>query len=227
MASVQEVISSNWDLSTLLLSNNPTISDQAARLLTIINSTSLSLEPDTPKWRWTAQGSYSVRSAYNFFFKTNRNSHWNAKVWQLKVPTKIRFFLWLLGLNRLPTQQNLQKKGWTTITACTLCSTGSVETIQHLFILCPYSVHFWNRMSTPSLSSDESTLAFWERIRRNRCTPTEKKDWDVKWAAGCWTLWKQRNQRVFNNKRAPTSVTFRIAIQEAQLWKENCCTSPL
>ncbi|KAJ3679687.1 hypothetical protein LUZ60_017698 [Juncus effusus] len=221
MASVCQVINSNWDLSPLLLSNNLIISDQAARLLTILNSTTLSSASDNPKWRWTSDGLYSANSSYKFFFKTNRKSYWNAKVWKIKIPMKIRFFLWLLGLNRLPTQHNLVRKGWSSISTCTLCSGGLMESTVHLFLHCTYSMRFWNQLSAPSLPADDSPISFWLRVRLTKLTITEKKFWDTQWAAGCWMLWKQRNQRVFNNKKAPPSVTCCLAIQEARRWRDN------
>ncbi|KAJ3682383.1 hypothetical protein LUZ60_014956 [Juncus effusus] len=203
-------------LLSVYLANN---SITTASLLTILNSTHLSNDPDSSTWQWTARGVYSSKSSYKFFFKTNCKNDWSVKVWKLKVPTKIRFFIWLIGLNRLPTQENLIRKGWTSIMTCTLCSSGIIEIANDLFTHCPYSMRFWRRSGFSPLPSDSSNLAFWRRIRNSQLTIEDKIHWDVYWAAGSWTLWKQRNQRVFTGRRAPTSITYQMASQEAHLWK--------
>jgi hypothetical protein len=59
----------------------------------------------------------------------------------LKVPLKIRIFMWFLNKKVLLTKDNLAKRKWTGSMKCAFCS--SDESIEHLFIKCPFATLIW------------------------------------------------------------------------------------
>ena len=58
-------------------------------------------------------------------------------LWKLKVPLKIKVFLWFLNRKVLLTKDNLARRKWQGCTKCSFC--GSEETVEHLLISCPFA----------------------------------------------------------------------------------------
>ena len=77
-------------------------------------------QPDTLVWRSEKLGSYSVKSGYKLLYELHtldknnpqvsesQKGFWKS-IWKLKVPGKIKHFLWKACTNSLPTKENLLK----------------------------------------------------------------------------------------------------------------------
>ena len=76
------------------------------------------------------KGIFSASSMYKDLMKET-NSYGHGVVWKLKLPLKIKVFLWYLRRGVILTKDNLGKRNWKGCTRCCLCS--SEESIQHLF----------------------------------------------------------------------------------------------
>ena len=61
-------------------------------------------------------------------------------IWKLKIPLKIKIFLWYLLKGVLLTKDNLAKKNWDGSHKCYFCNCN--ETIQHLFFDCHRAKNF-------------------------------------------------------------------------------------
>jgi hypothetical protein len=57
----------------------------------------------------------------------------NKQIWRLKVPLKIKNFMWYLRKEVVLTKDNLSKQNWGESKQCSFCLRG--ETIQHLFFI--------------------------------------------------------------------------------------------
>jgi hypothetical protein len=55
----------------------------------------------------------------------------NIYLWKVKIPLKIKVFLWLLYREEILTKDNLVKRNWRGFEKCCFCN--SYETVQHLF----------------------------------------------------------------------------------------------
>ncbi|KAL5542188.1 hypothetical protein UlMin_009898 [Ulmus minor] len=73
-------------------------------------------EADKLWWFFEKKGSYTVKSGYKLACDLNNpifdstsagGSNWWTTLWTLKLPPKIKFFLWRSCLNALPTKDNL------------------------------------------------------------------------------------------------------------------------
>jgi hypothetical protein len=62
-------------------------------------------------------------------------------IWKIKVPLKIRIFMWFLQPKVLLTKDNLAKRKWKGCNKC--CFRDQMETIQHLYISCPLAKKVW------------------------------------------------------------------------------------
>ncbi|XP_024636145.1 uncharacterized protein [Medicago truncatula] len=67
-------------------------------------------------------------------------------LWQKDIPLKVVIFAWRLFRNRLPTKDNLLRRGILNNNDTCLCVAGcdSLETANHLFLHCPLSGSVWN-----------------------------------------------------------------------------------
>ena len=65
---------------------------------------SLSMEPDTVTWKLTPSGVFSVRSLY--LEQMSGNTRFLKKyLWKMKVPLKIKIFMWFLHKKGSPNQR--------------------------------------------------------------------------------------------------------------------------
>lgn len=62
--------------------------------------------------------------------------------WKLKIPIKIRFFLWLISKKLIRTMDNLLKRGCQGTNRCYTC--GKTEIIDHLFFQCSVASCIWS-----------------------------------------------------------------------------------
>ena len=97
----------------------------ASRLATI----SLTQEDDEFTWNLNSIGVFSVKSHYQGLINQNVPNV-NKGLWKLKIPLKIKKFLWYLKRGLILTKDNLAKRNWQNNQQCCLCH--ETETI-HLF----------------------------------------------------------------------------------------------
>jgi hypothetical protein len=72
-----------------------------------------------------------------------------SPLWKLKIPLKIKIFLWYLKKGVILTKDNLAKRKRQGSVKYCFCS--SDETIQHLFLDCHFASFVWNTIESPSL----------------------------------------------------------------------------
>ncbi|KAJ1704290.1 hypothetical protein LUZ63_004069 [Rhynchospora breviuscula] len=155
-----------------------------------------------PLWRWTPSGQYSAASAYSILVDPGLRSPFHTKLWKMRAPPRVKIFLWLLLLDRLLTQKNLITRNWPANDGCPCCSGQVLETSLHLFLECAFTKTVWDlsqqRFNLPILHFPLDLHTFW---LQNRATLGTK--WDTIWAAVSWTIWKERNSRIFSDKARP------------------------
>lgn len=168
---------------------------------------------DTRYWFFKRNGNYFVKSAYNLLQRDH--GRWDGSVdsalwkdlWKLQVPMKVRVFLWRALNSCLPTKCRLQSRMVQTYNVCPLCGSDS-ETADHCLIQCLFVKSCWN-IVCPGVTFDSSmNLISWFRLVMN-----QMKEKLSKISMVCWSIWKARNDVVWNNKsvRAGNVVSFAIA----------------
>jgi hypothetical protein len=125
----------------------------------------------------------------------------NLEKW---VPSKVSAFSWQLLLDRIPTKENLRKRRILQHhqSICVFCG-AEVETIVHLFLHCPWAAKVWYDIMkwlgfviivSPNLVSSFGMLLASGRGKRGKDCLT------IIWNSLMWSIWKFRNECVFNNK---------------------------
>jgi len=79
----------------------------AARLSNI----TLNHERDEFKWNLDQAGVFTVKSHYLGLIHQNIPNT-NKKIWKLKIPLKIKIFLWYLKWGVILTKDNLARRNW-------------------------------------------------------------------------------------------------------------------
>lgn len=89
-------------------------------------------------------------------------------LWKLKVPNKMRLFMWCILSNKVPIELNLMKQDFQGPSRCCLCL-SNLEDIDHLFLHCSIIAQVWTSI-TNSLNLkkkwegqnvDEEWLRWW------------------------------------------------------------------
>lgn len=165
------------------------------RLVASVAFVELNDNNDVFRWDLNKSGSFTVKSMYLALIQEGVVAR-NNPIWQLKVPLKIKVFLWFLVKGATLTKDNLAKRMWQGDTKCCFCS--SLETIQHLFFDCHMARFVWNTVHIifgirPPISVSHM-FGTWLR----GVPPKAKKQILLGATALCWAIWLNRNDMVFN-----------------------------
>lgn len=153
------------------------------------------IEP-TPKaqcdaWTWkeNSTGCYTVRDAYGWLNARGRvvagNTGWSW-IWKLKVPEKIRLFVWRVLQGAVQTNEKRFSCHLTDSPTCTRCS-AQVEDRLHCLRDCPHSRELWLKLGAHSWPGFNGTdvVAWMTRMARGGHIS--------KFLAGVWGVWRWRN----------------------------------
>jgi hypothetical protein len=140
--------------------------------------------------------------AYAAFFHGQVMIAGATTLWKARATGKCRFFLWLVLLCYCWTSERFQRHGLDNDGPCTLCEQCE-ERIDHLLLRCPYSRQVWFsslsrfgwQQSTPL--REDTFVDWWLRARKG-VAKTCHKDFNSLVILVAWSLWLQRNDRVFN-----------------------------
>ena len=181
-------------------------------------------EADSFIWTPDKSGVYSVKS---FYFEMAKNTMFNSQsplkgFWRGLVPYRIEIFVWFATLGKLNTRSKLVRLG--IIPAenihCVLCGAEAEES-NHLFIHCAFSSEIWRWW-----------LGLWEV---SWAFPNNVRDLFVQWRAPfgdkffkkiwvaiffiiLWSIWKERNDRIFNGVSKHTNQIAELILLRVGWW---------
>ena len=124
----------------------------------------------------------------------------NKGLWKLKIPLKIKIFLWYLKRSVILTKDNLAKWNWQGNQQCCLCHEN--EMIQHLFFDCRFTQMIWSTVYSAWGLSKPRNISNMFGSWLNGITKFYKSLVLVGAAALCWSVWLCRNAFVFENKHS-------------------------
>ncbi len=184
---------------------------ELSQLNLVVRSTVLSDNSDVLCWRWSGNGRFNARSAYNFLAFDGVDDRRISHLWNIKIPLRIKIFLWLAATYRVLTADLLAKRGWAGPSICALCNSDG-EFLEHLLFRCSFARAVWNRILRGNrhllmtlLASLGDLTSRWTRSRRT-LQGRAQTSLDLSIAATCWELWLERNHRIFDDH--PTSAAY-------------------
>jgi hypothetical protein len=92
------------------------------------------------KWNLTKSGLFIIQSLYHHLIDKHPPFQ-HRKIWKMRIPLKIKIFLWFLQKWVVLTKDNLARKNWKGSQKC--ISRNRNENIQHLFLDCPFAKTIW------------------------------------------------------------------------------------
>jgi hypothetical protein len=165
------------------------------RLMTI----NLGTNQDRFVWNLNTSGLFSVKSMYNDCMN-DHTPFLRKYLWKIKIPLKIKIFMWFLSNKVLLTKDNLAKRSWMGCTKCCFC--GEQESVEHLFLLCPFAKIIWRIVyfayNLPPPSSITNMFGNW----LYGVDKTSKCRIRIGVSALCWAIWRCRNNVVFHNDKS-------------------------
>ncbi|KAF7843890.1 putative ribonuclease H protein [Senna tora] len=106
---------------------------------------------DRVAWKYSKDGGFNVKTAYQSIVgvDTGTEDIFLRKVWCLRVPQRVKSFLWICGHNKLLTNVERVKRGMTDLSFCMRCN-RSCEDSLHAIRDCPRVQNTWMRLVKPS-----------------------------------------------------------------------------
>lgn len=163
-------------------------------------------------WTATVDGQYTVKSAYHVIQKSAATqvdscpsssyitpSHLWKQIWKTKTDPKIRIFLWSISQNAIPTKSNLFRRRIINDPCCILCSTRSPETVEHLFLHCPWTQQIWSHPIVQVNVTDYATHRIDAWLADISQQIGHIPDFETI-AALLWQIWKARNHLIFRHQ---------------------------
>jgi hypothetical protein len=183
------------------------------------------LQPDVPDkhiWRLSPTGVYSAGSAYDALFQGAVLFEPFERIWKSWAPPKCRFFMWLVAHQRCWTADRLAKRGLPHPDCCPLCDQEE-ENIQHLLVSCVFARDFWFHLlhfvglAAVAPQPADSSSVWWEKVEKQVCDEL-RPGLNFLIILGCWTIWKHRNDCIFNRASPRVATALALAKDEAQMW---------
>lgn len=115
-------------------------------------------------------------------------------VWKSRCTPRVKFFAWLVLVDRLNTKSMLQRRHLNIEddNICVMCNRGEEETIDHLLFDCPFAKECWANIHFDW----NDTLQLSDRLVHAGQVHNVPFFMEAALIAA-WELWKMRNDKVF------------------------------
>lgn len=151
---------------------------------------------------------------------TQANFRWSF-IWNLKIPPKIKVFIWKVCKNILPTKTFLHSrlKNNSISTICRSCNSDQ-EDIQHIFKSCPRAKIIWTFVDKWwkgvdfQLDDNDWLWKLYTAIKQ----PQQISQWQTTVSAAIWTLWLSRNEVIFKNQKISDKDLEFLLLHRSFLW---------
>ncbi|XP_019106119.1 uncharacterized protein LOC109135461 [Beta vulgaris subsp. vulgaris] len=161
---------------------------------------------DKLAWTFNKSGLFSTKSfCYELDKLMPQPQHDAIKgSWQGLVPHRIEVFIWTAMIGKINTRQKLASFGIIPVedSRCPMCN-ASPETSDHLLLYCTFAQKLWDwwldTWKVKWVIPMSLRMAFdqWQCSSKNSFF---KEIWVSCFFIILWSVWKERNLRIFNNK---------------------------
>ena len=171
-------------------------------------------------WKEDPKGMFSVKSAYSLLVQHQTHEATDnvfGLLWQSKATPKILVTAWRILLDKIPTNDNLIRRGiQVNSPLCAMCGLSD-ESSQHVFLECAQAQRVWSRCYRwiDILGANNKDIrSHFVNFSLVYLSSTQNQVWRGLWAAIVRSIWEQHNQVVFRGGILDADEVF----QNAQLW---------
>jgi len=140
-------------------------------------------------------------------------------IWNIKVSPKIKAFIWKVINRTLLTWDSLIKRSWQGLTSVLVCMDG--EFINHMFLRCLFTLNVREKlaqclkMHIPQLPQLRNFFGHLGDI------PFKKNEiviWNLAATTIFLEIWRERNNRIFNESAISSNQTFHVYLSFISFW---------
>ncbi|XP_021849078.1 uncharacterized protein [Spinacia oleracea] len=159
-------------------------------------------------------GAFSIKLMYQKLNGVHNKVSWRRIVCNNKATPKSLFVLWMALWNRMPTLDRLLQWKIVNVNSCLMCGSAE-ETVDHLFFKCSISSQVWQKVLA-LLHFSRPATGFTEEIQwmiKSSKRGSGRHKLLLMFFSECtYTLWLNRNNKLFNNHCKEAVVLFREVV---------------
>lgn len=161
-----------------------------------------------------------MKSGYQFWVNSTLGSNsvpeekgWN-KLWNLRLPHKVRTFLWRFCQNNVPVRKLPRSRGVDLPIICSMCE-RDIEHLLHIFFDCGFAAECSQRMGLVYNMESVEFAPSWLLDRINNENPEIVE----RIVTVLWGIWFARNQKVWEGKVITAATAMDISRNQIVDWQ--------
>jgi hypothetical protein len=176
-------------------------------------------------WMGSKSGAYTAKDTYLMLCQGSIKCCYATLIWGSYAPLKCKIFMWLAIRYRLWTSERRFRHGLQEQSEACFTCLQEEDTVDHILTQCTYARSVWLgclqehqfRVTAPQADTE---LKRWWTENRKRLRRRDRRRFDTLVILTTWTLWKQRNARVFQNvqKQCNEYQVIRMIKEELSGW---------
>jgi hypothetical protein len=194
--------------------------DQVAAFFSLLHShTPRSEEVDKLVWGPSRKGIFASRTFYQVLHNPPGICFPWKCIWRVKAPPRVAFFMWTAAWGRILTCENLKKKGFVLAGWCCMCKNAE-ETVDHLLLHCWFARQLWSFVFqcvgidwVIPLHVSELLFGWWNWFGKR-----SSRVWNLIPSCLMWTIWRERNNRTFENLETPLAKVLELFFVSLYDW---------
>ena len=189
--------------------NNAPLKAQVDALTSILDERNILISYDYDQLRWgnNNEGKFNLKEAKRMALKLNSTKPdwvWK-KLWKHQGWMKTKLFMWLVHHKKILTWENIRKRGVSGPSRCQLCELQD-EMMEHLLNRYIFTSLLWDRIAFIFRQTDRDKGSITNTLRNWRRNFSDYETINKAWALApsflIWDVWKERNNRIFKNKKS-------------------------
>lgn len=150
----------------------------------------------------------------NNSWNLNANSGFWRKFWNLKIPKKVKIFMWRALSDCLPTKDQLRLRKVNVDPMCPVCN-SEPETVIHSLITCPYAKCCWEATGCIYDMATSTNFRQWLSSITEHCSYEVMATTNML----AWSIWNNRNDIVRNQKGLEDAKVVKSATLCLNQWR--------
>jgi len=206
------LVNGEWILPGYLAYKDNALVEKIHQIALPLNET-----PDKLIWTDSVDGDLSNKLSFSFLAGHGPAVHWAKMLWNTYTPPTRAFITWRFLHNKLPTDDNLRKRGCYIVSVCCFYR-KQAETSSHIFLQCPVTLQLWDwLLKATDQHLDFSSILSFLIGQRGDSSRMVQQVMNSAIVHIVWSIWLERNNRYFDGVQKPMSTLFNTILVEVRL----------